>query len=65
VKMEEKLTYNIRECAQILGISTNVCYEAARTGQLPVIHIGKRRIVVPKNALHAMLDRAGGQIRSL
>lgn len=53
----EKLTYTIRECAKLLGVSTSVCYEAARTGQLPVIHLGKRRIVVPKYALDKLLDK--------
>jgi excisionase family DNA binding protein len=55
----EKLVYTIRECAKILGVSLSVCYEAARTGQLPIIRLGKRRMVVPKYALNRMLREAG------
>jgi len=58
----EKLTYTIRECAKLLGVSVSVCYEAARTGQLPVIYLGKRRMVVPKYALDKMLEEARIQI---
>lgn len=58
----EKLVYTIRECAKLLGVSVSVCYEAARTGQLPVIRVGKRRMLVPKYALDRMLEEAGAQI---
>jgi len=61
----EKLTYTISECAKLIGVSKSVCYEAARTGRLPVIHVGKRRMVVPKHALHKMLEQAGTQTKPL
>lgn len=51
----ERLTYDIPEAGKLLGLSRGAAYEAARTGELPTIKIG-RRILVPKAALDRMLD---------
>jgi excisionase family DNA binding protein len=51
----EKRTYTVPEAAEALGIGRNAAYEAARTGQLPTIRIGKR-ILVPLVALERLLD---------
>lgn len=48
-------TYRVEEAAKLLGISRNSAYEAARTGQLPTVRIGKR-LVVPKVALDKLLN---------
>ena len=50
-----KLTYTIPETAKILGIGRSAAYEAARSGQIPTIRIGKR-ILVPLAALERMLE---------
>ncbi len=50
----EKRTYTVPEAAEALGIGRSAAYEAARTGQLPTIRIGKR-ILVPVAALERML----------
>lgn len=50
-------TLTMPEVSKILKCSVNGCYEAARRGEIPTIHIG-RRIVVPTVALMTML---GGQ----
>jgi excisionase family DNA binding protein len=55
-------TYNIEEAGQLLGVGRNQAYEAARTGQIPTIKIGKR-ILVPKAALDRMLNGSGGEAR--
>ena len=39
-------TTSIAEAAHRLGIGRNQAYEAARRGELPVIKIGKRLLVV-------------------
>ena len=52
--ISERRTYNIEEAARLLGIGRNQAYEAARTGQIPTIQIGKRRLV-PKAALDRLL----------
>lgn len=53
-----KSTITIPEAAEVLGIGRTAAYDAARTGQIPVIKIGKR-LLVPKIALERMLDEAG------
>jgi excisionase family DNA binding protein len=54
----EPLTLTIQEAACALGITRNTAYAAARSGELPVITIG-RRILVPKAAFQRLLDSAG------
>ena len=51
----EKLALSIAECAGRLGISKSLCYEMARTGQLPVLRCGQKRLVVPVRALELWL----------
>jgi len=51
----DKLAYSVVEAAGLLGIGRSAAYEAARTGQLPTIRIGKR-ILVPKSALDQLLE---------
>jgi excisionase family DNA binding protein len=47
-------TVNIEKAAEILGISRNGPYNAAKDGSLPTIRIGKR-LLVPVAALERML----------
>jgi excisionase family DNA binding protein len=53
----KRRTLTIEEAAKGLGISKASAYEAARTGELPTIKIGKR-ILVPVVALERMLEGA-------
>jgi len=53
--MESKLTYNVEETAKILGIGRNLCYDRVKTGEIPVIRIG-RRLLVPRRALEKLLE---------
>ncbi len=55
----EKLTLSILEAGKALGIGRSAAYEAARTGQIPTIRIGKR-LLVPIVALERLLGGAGG-----
>ena len=48
-------TVSVEEAAKILGYSRNTAYEAVKSGQLPVIRIGGRKIRVPKVALERIL----------
>ncbi len=52
----ERATVTIEEAALILGIGRATAYEAARIGQLPVLKLGCKRLVVPKCALDALLS---------
>lgn len=50
-------TLTVEETARILRISRNSAYEAARTGEIPTIRIGKR-VLVPIGGLERLLGRA-------
>ncbi len=51
----ELRTVTVPEAAKILGISRGSAYEAAKTGELPVIRIGKR-LLVSRTVLERMLE---------
>jgi excisionase family DNA binding protein len=50
-------TLTVEETARILRISRNSAYEAARTGAIPTIKIG-RRVLVPIGGLEQLLGRS-------
>lgn len=52
--MEDKLTLSVEETAKLLGIGRNLCYDRVKTGEIPVIKIG-RRLLVPRSALEKLL----------
>jgi excisionase family DNA binding protein len=54
---EGRLVVSVTEAAELLGISRGLAYELARAGQLPSLRLG-RRLVVPRAALSAWLERA-------
>jgi len=41
----ERLTYDIETVAKLLGVGRNQAYEAVKSGQIPSIQIGKRKLV--------------------
>jgi excisionase family DNA binding protein len=53
----ERLTMTVEECGEALGVSRGTAYLLARTGAIPVIRLGKRRLVVPKLALAKLLEQ--------
>lgn len=55
--MPERLTLTVPEAADLLGIGRGLAYELARTGQIPVIRLG-RRMLVPRAQLEVMLCAA-------
>jgi predicted DNA-binding transcriptional regulator AlpA len=52
-----RLTMTIEEFAQMTGTSRNLCYTLARQDKLPVpvIFIGKRRMVVSRQAVEELI----------
>ena len=52
----DKRAISINEAAETLGIGVSKAYEAANSGELPTIRIGKR-ILVPLVALEKMLAK--------
>jgi excisionase family DNA binding protein len=50
----QRRTVTVKEAATILGVGRNKAYEAARSGEIPTIRIGKR-LLVPLTALERLL----------
>jgi excisionase family DNA binding protein len=54
---DERLTYSVRETAQVLGLSRNSVYQGCLKGEIPSIRIGKR-ILIPKARLERLLGNS-------
>ena len=54
-KRLNRATYTVPKAGEKLGVGKNTAYEAARTGQIPTIRVG-RRILVPKFLLDRLLE---------
>ena len=50
-----RLTLTIEEAAKLLGIGRQLAYDRVKTGEIPVIKIG-RRLLVPRRALEKLLE---------
>jgi len=50
----QKLTLTVNEAAKMLGIGRQLAYDKVKTGEIPVIKIG-RRLLVPRSALEKLL----------
>ena len=55
-----RLTLTVPEAGCVLGVGRNAAYQAARTGDIPTIRIGKR-ILVPVAALERMLEQPSAE----
>ena len=53
-RSEDRLVYTVAEAGQLLGISRAFAYELVARGEIPVIRLGRRRLV-PKVALIALI----------
>ena len=56
-KWDDRSAFTVREAGQILGLGQWAAYQAAATGALPTIRIG-RRLIVPRQALERLLAPA-------
>jgi len=52
----ERLTMTVEEAAAAIGVSRATAYLLAKTGGLPVIRVGERRLVVPIKQLERFLN---------
>ena len=50
----DRLVLTIAEAAEVLGVSRAFAYELAARGEIPVLRLGRRRLV-PRRALLEML----------
>ncbi len=53
---ENSLTVTVEQAAKILGISRGLAFRLAHEGKLPVLRLGVKRLLVPRQALMNMLD---------
>jgi excisionase family DNA binding protein len=53
-----RLTLNVEEAGRLLGLSRGAAYQAAKTGEIPVIRIGGR-VLVPRVQLDQLLEGKG------
>jgi len=51
----ERLVLTVAEAGEMLGISRAFAYELVARGELPVIRLGRRRLV-PRRALLALIE---------
>lgn len=56
----EKLVYNVPEVAELLGISKSYAYQLVKEKRIPVLDLGRRK-VIPKESLEVLCPerRAG------
>jgi excisionase family DNA binding protein len=54
------LTYLVPEAGEMLGLTRNASYAAAKRGDIPTIRFGKL-IRVPKAAFDKLLEQAGAK----
>lgn len=61
---EERLVLTVSQAAVLLGISRAFAYELVARGELPVIRLGRRRLV-PRRALVALVEDTCGSAADL
>jgi excisionase family DNA binding protein len=54
-RTQKRRTVTVAEAAEVLGISRNGAYEAAKRGEIPTVKVG-RLVLVPKDALDRLLS---------
>lgn len=58
-ELQQRATITVEQAASVLQIARGTAYEAARTGDIPTIRIG-RRLLVPVPRLLQMLGATEG-----
>ena len=52
-------TLTVLEAARVLGVGRGTAYELVRSGQLPALRLGPKRIVIPREGLNRLLAGDG------
>ena len=60
---DDRLVFTVAEAGELLGISRAFAYELVARGDLPVIRLGRRRLV-PKVALLALVEAGGSTVQA-
>ena len=56
----KKLTINVAELAEVLGVSKPVAYELTRKNGFPAVRVSERRIIIPVEVLKRWLNEQAG-----
>lgn len=57
--LPDKPTLSVKETAELLGVSRDVVYQCAQSGDIPALRLG-RRLLIPRAALVRMLGGRQG-----
>ena len=57
---DETLVLTPEEVRKLLRCSRSVLYSGLKNGSIPCIHLGPRKVVIPRTKLMALLEGAGG-----
>lgn len=57
---DRRAVISVPEAGSLLGLRSSAAYAAAARGDLPVLHLGARRVVVPRARLLELLGIRGG-----
>lgn len=52
----DRAVLTVREAAEILRISKDLAYALAREGKLPVLRLGERRMVIPRETFYRWIE---------
>ncbi len=55
--MTEPLLLPARQAFEQLGVGRDHGYELVRSGKLRAIHVGERKILIPRSELQAFIER--------
>jgi len=58
---KNKVTMSLPEFAKLMGISRTLAFKLAKDGDIPVIRLGEKRILVSTAMVIRMLEDASGQ----
>ena len=60
MKDDEKLVLTPEEARQLLRCSRGVLYSALRSGVIPSLRVGPRKIIIPRHRFMAWLQNSTG-----
>lgn len=52
-----KLSYSLQETAEVTGLSYNTVRKLVRTGEIPSVKLGEKRILIPADGLLDCLNK--------
>lgn len=52
----EKMTYTVKEAAELLGVSKSFMYKMIQNNEIPVLKLGKR-IIIPKTKFQQFINQ--------